>query len=122
MKMGSLPVKSFAQERRKQFDRDLKKNSLKNQAASIFDGRNSAFSKILLSIHKEFNTFLTFEHYTWNLIASFPRQQTHSLVFRRKDLCEARVNSEVSSYFQTRCTLRQADPPSVLTSCGQEHN
>ena len=33
------------------------------------------------------------------------------LVFRRKDLCEARVNSEVSSNFQTRCALRRADPP-----------
>ena len=29
----------------------------------------------------------------------------------RKDLCEARVNSEVSSYFQTRCTPRQDEPP-----------
>ena len=34
-----------------------------------------------------------------------------SLVFCRKDLCEARVNSRVSSYFQTRCTLRWDDPP-----------
>ena len=33
------------------------------------------------------------------------------LVFCRKDLCEARINSKVSSYFQMRCTLRQADPP-----------
>ena len=33
------------------------------------------------------------------------------LVFHRKDLCEARVNFKVSSYFQMRCTLRQADPP-----------
>ena len=33
-----------------------------------------------------------------------------SLVFHRKDLCEARVNFKVSSYFQTRCTIRQADP------------
>ena len=33
------------------------------------------------------------------------------LVFHRKDLCEARVNSEVSSYFQMTCPLRQAVPP-----------
>ena len=34
----------------------------------------------------------------------------NSLVFRRKDLCEARVKPEVSSYFQMRCTDKMCPP------------
>ena len=33
------------------------------------------------------------------------------LVFHKKDLCEARVNFKVSSYFPMKCTLKWADPP-----------
>ena len=33
------------------------------------------------------------------------------LVFRRKDLCDARVKSEMSSYFQMKCTSNSSLPP-----------
>ena len=34
------------------------------------------------------------------------QSQIQSLVFRRKDLCEARVKPEMSSYFQMKCTAQ----------------
>ena len=44
-----------------------------------------------------------------------------SLVFRRKDLCEARVNSEVSSFFQMSAHEDTLYPP-VVAFGGQEQN
>ena len=42
-----------------------------------------------------------------------------SLVFSRKDLCDARVKPKMSSYFQMKCTAQVY--PLVVTSGGQEH-
>ena len=43
------------------------------------------------------------------------------MVFRRKDLCDARPKPEMSSYFHMKCTLRWDVPP-VVTSGGLEQN